>query len=62
MAELARRRFGIEGIFAVVALAGVAAMIALLVKMALEPRRVQGAGAHADKTAGRQDPGDFFTA
>jgi AAHS family 4-hydroxybenzoate transporter-like MFS transporter len=39
VAELARRQFGFGGIFAVVALAGVAAMAALLVKMAAEPRR-----------------------
>jgi AAHS family 4-hydroxybenzoate transporter-like MFS transporter len=39
VAELARRQFGFGGIFAVVALAGVAAMAALLVKMATEPRR-----------------------
>ncbi|UVW30226.1 MFS transporter [Massilia sp. H6] len=39
VAELARRQFGFDGIFAVVALAGVAATIALLVKMALEPGR-----------------------
>ena len=37
VAELARREFGFGGIFAVVALAGVAATIALLVKMAAEP-------------------------
>ena len=36
VAELARLRFGIEGIFAVVALAGVAATLALLVKLAAE--------------------------
>lgn len=39
VAELASRQFGIEGIFATVALAGVIAMLALLVKMAAEPRR-----------------------
>lgn len=39
VAELARRQFGIEGIFAVVALAGVLAMLALLVKLALAPKR-----------------------
>ena len=36
VAELARLRFGIEGIFGVVALAGVAATLALLVKLAAE--------------------------
>lgn len=36
VAELARLRFGIEGIFGVVALAGVAATLALLVKLATE--------------------------
>jgi len=36
VAELARLRFGIEGIFGIVALAGVAAMAALLVKLAAE--------------------------
>nr|WP_211223751.1 MFS transporter [Massilia niastensis] len=39
VAELARQQFGIEGIFAVVALAGVAAMLALLVKMVTDPKR-----------------------
>lgn len=39
VAELARLQFGIEGIFAVVALAGAAAMVALLVKMVFEPKR-----------------------
>ena len=39
VAELARRQFGIGGIFGVVALAGVAAMGALLVKMVAEPRQ-----------------------
>jgi len=36
VAELARLRFGIEGIFGVVALAGVVATLALLVKLAVE--------------------------
>lgn len=36
VAELARQRFGIEGIFGVVALAGVVATLALLVKLAVE--------------------------
>ncbi len=39
VAELARREFGFGGIFAVVAIAGVAAMVALLVKMAAEPKQ-----------------------
>jgi AAHS family 4-hydroxybenzoate transporter-like MFS transporter len=39
VAELARRQFGFGAIFAIVAMAGVAAMAALLVKMAVEPRR-----------------------
>jgi AAHS family 4-hydroxybenzoate transporter-like MFS transporter len=39
VAELARRQFGFGAIFAIVAVAGVAAMAALLVKMAVEPRR-----------------------
>ena len=36
VAELARLRFGIEGIFGVVALAGIVATLALLVKLAVE--------------------------
>ena len=42
VAELARLQFGFGAIFGVVALAGVAAMLALLVKMAAEPRPVSG--------------------